>query len=344
VAALTTGLVTWVGPHEGDRVKAQELLVQLDEAESRLQVAQAEAAVAQARVRAEQIGSVSAVVASLSLQQVRASYDNAERQFERARKLVEVGALPQQQLDDASRALQVARAQRDSAQAQLMGASPRGVDARGAAAALSLALAQLAQAQLRLEQTRIVALQDAVVLSRDVEAGSVVAPARVLMTLSALGDTRLSLQPDERDLWYVKLGLPARASADAFPEDRFDAEVAYIAPSVEAQRGTVEVRLRVAKPPAYLRPDMTVSIDLLVAQRANALVLPSEAVRGLATLRPWVLAVVRGRTVRRDLKLGIRGDGAVEVLSGLAEGELAVLPDGQAIQAGQRVRTFQREP
>jgi HlyD family secretion protein len=344
VAALSTGLVTWVGPHEGDKVKAQELLVQLDEAEARSQVAQAEAAVAQARARAEQVGSVASVVASLALEQLRATYENAERSFERTRKLVETGALSQQQLDDASRALGVARAQRDSAQAQQIAASAKGVDGRAAAAALALALAQLTTAKLRLEQTRILALQDAIVLTRDVEVGSVVSPARVLMTLATIGDTRLVLQPDERDLWYVKLGLRARASADAFPEDRFDAEVSYIAPSIEVQRGTVEVRLRVPQPPAYLRPDMTVSVDLLVAKRERTLVAPAEAVHGLATLRPWALAVVQGRAQRRDLKLGIRGDDSVEVLAGLSPGELVVLPDGQAIRPGQRVRSLRKEP
>src|SRR4051812_11297021 len=53
VAALSTGLINWVGPHEGVKVKAQELLVLLDDSEARSQVAQSEAAVAQARARAE---------------------------------------------------------------------------------------------------------------------------------------------------------------------------------------------------------------------------------------------------------------------------------------------------
>jgi HlyD family secretion protein len=160
--------------------------------------------------------------------------------------------------------------------------------------------------------------------------------------LSLVGAARLVLQPDERDLSLIQLGLKARASADAYPHEAFDAEVTYVAPSVEVTRGTIEVRLRVPSPPAYLRPDMTVSVDLIVATRKQTLVVPSDAVRGFATATPWTLVVVGNRAERRDLSLGIRGDGAVEVISGLVDGDAVVLPDGQLLQPGQRLRPFRK--
>jgi HlyD family secretion protein len=69
--------------------------------------------------------------------------------------------------------------------------------------------------------------------------------------------------------------------------------------------------------------------------------LPSETVRGLATPAPWVLAVENGVTVRREVKLGIRGEGDVEIAGGVAEGAAAVVPDGQILTPGQRVRVTQ---
>jgi HlyD family secretion protein len=339
-ASLTTGQVLVVAVREGDKVKTGELLVQLDDAEASAAVTQAEAVVAQAQLRAEQIKTVAAVVAGSSFSQAQANLDFAQQQYDRARTLVTSGAAPQQQLEDAHRALDVARSQQVAAGAQAAGSSAMGVDARSAFAALAVAKAQLAATKIRYAQTRILALQDGIVLTRQVEPGDVVTPAKSLVSLAVAGDTRLSIQPDERDLAYVHVGLKARASADAFPQESFEAEVTYVAPSIELQRGTVEVRLRVASPPAYLRPDMTVSVDLSVASKRSALVVPFEAVRGLATPRPWALAVVGGRTERRDLTLGIRGDGAVEVLTGLVEGDSVVLPDGQRLEAGKRVRAF----
>ncbi len=343
VSMPLTGIVTDVPVREGDRVKVGDVLLQVDESEARAMVAQAEAALAQAKVRADQVRSVTAVVAGRALEQAEATYGAADKQFERLRTLFASGAATSQELEDARRALDVARAQRDAAQTSLASSSPRGVEARAAWAAASQAEAQLAAAKARLSQTRAVARADAIVLRRDVEPGFVVTPGKPLLVLSAIGETRIVLQPDERDLPLVRLGLAARVSADAFPKDSFPAAVSYIAPSVEAQRGTIEVRLRVPEPPAYLRPDMTVSVDMTVASVKDALVVPSLAVRGLATPEPWTLVASGGRAERRALVLGVRGDGSVEVKSGAALGELLVMPDGTAVKPGDRVRAARKD-
>jgi HlyD family secretion protein len=209
--------------------------------------------------------------------------------------------------------------------------------------ALLQARAQLTGASVRLAQTRLTALRGGVVLTRSVEPGDVVQPARALLVMALDGDVEIVFSPDERNLATLKLGQKARASADAFPQQPFDAEVSYIAPSVDPQRGSIEVRLSVAGVPPTLKPDMTVSVDLTVAARANALTLASDCVRGITTEVPWVLVVEGGRLARRDVKLGIRGDGAIEIVSGLAETAEVVIPDGQLWKVGQRVRAAHEE-
>jgi HlyD family secretion protein len=337
VAALTAGLVVAVGAVEGQHVRKGELLVQVDDAEARAQVAQAKAQVAQASAKVEQLKKVGAIVASQSLSQAQSRLDSAAADLQRAEGLGD--AIPRIQLEDAKRAVDVARAQRTAAEATQLGTL--GADSRVAMSTFLQAQAQLMSADVRLAQTRIVASHDGVVLSRAVEVGDVVQLGRTLLVVASDGDVELVFQSDERNLATLALSQKAKAAADAFPQDVFDAEVDYLAPSIDPQRGTVEVHLRVPKPPAFLRPDMTVSVDLLVAARKNALVLPSETVRGLATPAPWVLAVENGVTVRREVKLGIRGEGDVEIAGGVAEGAAAVVPDGQILTPGQRVRVTQ---
>jgi HlyD family secretion protein len=99
----------------------------------------------------------------------------------------------------------------------------------------------------------------------------------------------------------------------------------------------VEVKLRVPEPPAVLRQDMTVSVDIEIERRANALTLPADAVRDANGPSPWILAVRDGKAVRKPVRLGLHGEGAVEIVDGLAEGDRAV-PAGSTIKAGQRVR------
>lgn len=337
IAAQTSGLVVAVGAVEGQRVKAGDLLVQIEDSAERAQVAQAEAAVNQAKARVDQLQRVGAIVATASLRQAQTNLERARADLARTTKLVATQAVPEVELENAQRAVDIAEAQTNAAQAQQLASAPLGADSRIALTALLQAQAQLSGAKVRLAQTRIVALQSGTVLARSVEPGDVVQPSRTLLVLAADADVELVVQPDERNLAVIRLGQQARAAADAYPQQPFDAVVSYIAPSIDPQRGSIEVRLGVPKPPAFLKPDMTVSVDLTVAAKPHVLTVPSAAVHGQSSPRPWVQIVRDGRAVRRDIVLGIRGDGTVEVASGLAEGDEVILPEGQQLAGGARV-------
>lgn len=344
VSATASGLVVSVGAELGQHVDTGKLLVQIDDKEARAQLAQAAAAVEQARARVSQLRSVGAVVANQSLTQAQTNLDKAQADYDRTQKLAAQGAVAAVELDTVKRALELAKAQKAAAEAQSLGSSPTGADTRVTSSALLQAEAQRAGAEVRLSQLRILATSPGTVLTRAVEPGDVVQPGRALFTIAADGDEQLTFQADERNLSAIALGQKALASADAFPNESFEAETSYIAPSIDPQRGTVEVRLRVPKPPKYLLPDMTVSIDLLVASKKDVLVVPTEAVRGAATPTPWVLAVEGGKAHRRDVKLGITGEGTTEIVSGLEPGTELVVPDGRVVPEGKRVTATRKEP
>lgn len=339
VSTQVPGLVVAVGAVEGQRVKTGDLLIQIDDSEARAAVAQAQAAVDQANARVAQLRRVGAIVASEGLRQAQVSLEGAEQELARTEKLASAGSATQAQLDDARRAAAVARAQKTAAEAQQISAAPLGADSRVALTALLQAQAQLAGANVRLAQTRVTALHDGVVLTRSVEPGDVVQPARTLLVMAVDADAQLVFHPDERNLAFLALGQKARASADAYPQDTFAAEVSYLAPSVDPQRGSIEVRLSVPKPPSFLKPDMTVSIDLTVATRARTLTLPADAVIGAASPDAFVWLIEGERLTKRPVKLGIRGEGALEITAGLREGAEVVVPRGEPLRQGQRVRT-----
>ncbi len=79
------------------------------------------------------------------------------------------------------------------------------------------------------------------------------------------------------------------------------------------------------------------SVDIAVAERADALVLPISAVHDAAGAVPWVLRIEDGRARRRAVTIGLRGPQRVEILGGLREGDL-VVPSGVAVADGGRVR------
>lgn len=158
------------------------------------------------------------------------------------------------------------------------------------------------------------------------------------MVLAASGQTQILIQIDEKNLSKIALGQKAYASADAYANQRFDAVVAYINPGVDAARGSVEVKLNIANPPAYLRQDMTVSVDIETARRTATVAIATSTLEDAATDKPWVL-VVRGKhAVKQYVTLGLLGDTRVEVLQGVAKGESVVPKSKLGVKPGQRVR------
>jgi len=259
----------------------------------------------------------------------------------RVGELVAKGFYSPAQLDDAQRARDVAASQLQAAQIQAANNRPQGSEVRVARSNVEQARAALAVAEARLAYATLRAPVAGRVLTRSVEPGDTAQPGKALLTLAPNGDTELTAQIDEKNFGLLAIGQNAHVSADAYPGEHFPATLSYIAPSIDALRGSVEIRLAVAQPPATLRHEMTVSIDIETARRPDALSLPCDSVRE-AGGQPWVMAVRDGRTVRQPVKLGLRGAGRCEVVEGLSEGE-AVLPASATLGEGRRVAVVNRK-
>lgn len=338
IGAQIIGVVAEVPVAEGQSVRAGQPLVVLDGTELKAALQQADAAVQQAQARVRQLREVQQPVAQQSVRQAQVTLDNARAQLRRQQDLFNQGFIGQALLDDARKGVDLAEAQWRSAQSQLESAAPSGSDSAVAETALALARASADVAKARLANATLTAPVDGVLISRAVERGDVVQPGKVLMVLSPTGATELVVQIDEKNLALLALGQPAQASADAYPDSRFAAVLDYINPGIDAQRGSVEVKLRVPSPPAYLRQDMTVSVDIEVARRAAALLVPTDAVRDIAGRNPWVLKVDGGRALRQAVTLGTRGPGVSEVLQGLKPGDRVVAGGETAVGDGGRLR------
>jgi HlyD family secretion protein len=337
LGAQITATVARVPVAEGQDVKAGDVLVELEATELRAAARQADVAVVQAQARLRQLREVQAPVAEQNLRQAQATLDNAGSQLRRNEDLFQKGFIGEAALEDARKAVALADAQVRSAQKQLETTRSTGSDYALAEAALAEAQANAQAARARARYATIVAPADGTLIARNVEVGDVVQPGKVLMTLSPAGRTQLVVDIDEKNLRLLGLGQKALASADAYPKQRFAAELVYINPGVNAQTGAVEIKLDVPSPPPTLKQDMTVSVDIEVARRAQALIVPSSAVHDADGTAPWVLKVQGGRAVRTGLRLGLRSGGFAEVLDGLRAGD-QIIAAGTAITDGARVR------
>jgi HlyD family secretion protein len=308
---------------KGDHVEPGDLLLALVNDET-------QAGVAQAAAQLQQVRELDSKTAAEALQQAKVSLAQADRQLARIQALSDIEVIAPQQLEEVKEARDLAASRKESATAQARGNASGGSNER-------LAAARLATAEARLAQTRIIAPSAGTILERLVQPGDVVQAGEALLDMAQNGPVWLTVEPEEKNLAYLRVGQLAQASADAFPDSVFAAKISRLAPAVDPARGTIAVDLLVDRPPAFLRPDMTVSINVEVARRESALVLPAETVRE-AESAPWVLVVRDHHAQRQSVTLGLRGEGVVEIVSGLRDGEGVVSPEAVKIRPGARVR------
>lgn len=337
IGAATIGTVEDVLVDAGSHVALGEPLVRLNDAEQQAALAQARASVALSSAQLGQVRQVTDRMASASLEEARVNLEQAKRELTRSEQLAQTGAIAPQSVDAARDGVSAASSRLESAQARSAGV--RGVDSQFASARIAEARAALSLAEARLALTVLSATANGTILERQVEPGDIIQPGKVLLVLARDGEVRLEAQSDEKNLGWFQPGLVAQVVADGLPEQPFSATLSWISPAVDVDRGTVTVRFNVHHPMPALKPDMTVSINLDIARRPKALLLPLSVVRDNATDRPWVLAVKNARTQRINVILGPRATDEVELLSGVDE--QTVLVNQTGIAEGTRVRPIQ---
>ncbi len=330
IGAAIGGVVREVLVEEGDRVTEGQELLRLDDTELQSLVAESRTRVRQSEARLRLVASARERANAEGLARARAILGEAENEWKRQQALFAEGIAAQSSADAARRAVEVARSDVASAEALARTTGEGGDEVRLASAELDEARAAHESASARREMATVRAPANGVVLTRLVAPGVAVQSGEPLFVIAFEQETQLLAQPDEKALPLVRLGQKAKASADAYPREAFDAEVAYVSPSVDLQRGTFDVKLNVPKPPAYLKTDMTLSVEILVGERSDALVIPVDAVRDIAT-EPWVVIIHTHKARKQPVGIGLRGEAFVEIEEGLEEGDIVALAPGLAM-------------
>ena len=186
----------------------------------------------------------------------------------------------------------------------------------------------------------LLAPADGVVLERTAVAGQRFMPGEMLYRIVDLSRLWLLVDVYERDLALVRPGQSAQVTVNAWPGETFSASVSFIYPSLDAQTRTAKVRLELDNADGRLKPSMYAAAELAGgdAARTPVLTIPASAVIDSGTRQVALVELAAGRFAPRELRLGRRGEGVVEVLAGLAEGERVVVRANFLIDAESNLR------
>jgi HlyD family secretion protein len=221
-----------------------------------------------------------------------------------------------------------AEAQRDAAQARLdlalAGATREqltDVEAQVAQARAALELAQLA-----LEKATLRAPFDGIVAAVNVRSGEMASSALPAVTVLDTAGFRMTVSVDEIDVGRLAIGQTVEVTLDALPDLAITGVVERIAPAATIVGGVVyyDVVIGLGPTDAPIRADMTANATIVVEELADVLMLPTWVVRVDETGQTYVNQQAGNEIVRTDIELGVRHQGFVQILGGLAEGDEAV--------------------
>ena len=342
ISADITGRIIRIAVREGDMVKRGQFLLQIDPAQYQAAVARAQGIVA----------SNEAV-----LLQTRASRDQAQRAWNRAHQLTELGEnlIAPETAEQAKTALEVAEANYQSTRAQL-----------------EQARAGLQEARDNLAKTHLTAPISGRVVRLAVEEGEVAVPGTfsretgLLMTIADLSIILAKVQVDETDVVRLTQRDSAEITIDAYPDTTFTGRVtkvshsAKLTPTQTASGSNdravdFDVEITLQSPPPEIRPDLSCTARIVTDTRNNALSIPiialtvrdhekipneADSAPPMDTLRArfrkkeaeGVFVVRDGKATFRPVKTGVAGDEYFEVIEGLREGETIVAGTYQAIR------------
>ena len=326
IGSEITGVVLERLVQEGDRVSRGDVLLVLKSDEISAQVRQAEAEL-------KELATTRRPQAEFDLANAKVQLEQAQREAVRRRN-TELGILSAEEREKSIEAEKLARNNLESARLKVASLAPDKVEETKLREQLAALQAQLAKTKIRAEVSGII-------LTRNVEPGDLVQPSQTLFTIALDGATEIRVPFDERNLPLLALQQKAAVITDAYPDQPFPAHINFIAPSIDAQRGTVDVRLTVDPVPDFLRQDMTVSVNVETNKREQTLVIPNDALSSISGNKAMVILVRNRKIQRHPITLGLRGLVMSEVVAGLKEGDHVLTDAESVLKDGIRVRIEQ---
>lgn len=265
--------------------------------------------------------------------------------------LVQEGAVvakgaPLVQIDDAELKAQVERARADYDLARQALDRSRQLLAQKAAAPADLERAEAAARsssasldllQLRLTRTVVLAPFAGVVGQRRVSLGDYVTSSTQLLTLQTIAPARATFSVPERYAAELRSGERVEFQVAALPGKRFDAQVDFVDPVITLPGRTITVKAITANSAHTLQPGMFIEARLTIGLRPRATIIPEEAISPAASAS-WVWVVVDGKATRREVELGVRMPGFVEVRQGIDAGDRVVVGGQDRLVEGAPVK------
>jgi len=309
VASKGTGTLVYLAVEEGDRVKKGQVIARLDDSDVMATLRRARE----------------------NLRVAEADLDEARKNYERMRAVIEKRAVSQADYDAA--------------------------EARYKRVVFTIEAAKYAvrEAEVAVENTRIIAPFDGTVLKKNADVGEIVAPLAgaasskaAVVTIADMASLEVDADVSEANITRVAAEQNCEITLDAYPQHRYPGYVSNIVPTADREKATVMVKIKFKEYDQRVLPEMGAKVTFLApGTRADAmtvkplLTVPAAAVAARDG-RAVVLQVKENRAVEMPVTTGRRIRNAIEITGGLKEGDRVISKADDRIKNGTKVSLSQK--
>ena len=206
-----------------------------------------------------------------------------------------------------------------------------------AASTLASHEAALIRAKDRHSKTKVLAPFDGRVGQKKVSVGQFMRYGDPLIELMGIDELDLVADVPERHVGAVKPGQTVSFATSAWPGRAFSGTVRYIAPYVNPETRTIRIKAKAADTEGALKPGMFGRMNLIMASKENAILIPESAVSFSSAGRTVIRVNAQGNAEFVPVTTGERKPGMVEITSGLSDGDIVVIEGGQKMGPGSLV-------
>jgi HlyD family secretion protein len=274
--------------------------------------------------------------AELDAAAAKSAFEAAQKVFDSRKDLYQQGAIPRRDLDSADVALAQARSQNEQAQKQLGDLQRMGKEQLLKAAEGTKASAEghyrAATAQLSYSEIR--SPIDGVVTERPLYVGDLATANQPILTVMDVSALVAKAHIPQVDATQLKLGDAAQIKVEG-EDEPVAGRVSLVSPALDPGSTTVEVWIETRKPSAYLKPGMTVNIEITAKTIKDAIAVPSDAIFKNAEGASYVVVAGTDRKAHQKVvELGVRNSELTQITSGIHAGDPIVISGGYAVPDG----------
>ena len=330
--------------NRGDHVRKGQLLAQLENRD--LAAAASEAKGLFDEAEASYHNTTAATLpeemakARSEVQSAKEALDAAHKLYESRKQLLDQGALPRRQVDEANVAFVQAQSQFEVAAKHLDALQKVGNDAgaKQAQAQLDAARGRYQSAQAQLEYSRITSPLSGVIADRPQYAGEMASPSTPLLTVMDVSQVIARANVPVDQLKFIKAGNEATITA-IDSSASFHGKVTVVSPALDANSTTAEVWVKAPNTGGLLKPGSSVQVSIVAETLANAVVIPLAAIlpsdEGPAKV---MIFGTDSMAHERRIEIGVREPDKVQVLKGIEQGELVIVVGGFGLEDKAKVR------